>query len=442
MYVFPRNFKREFPKITHGDGIYLFDDKGNRYLDGCSGAVSANIGYGNKGVAEAIFDQICKISFAHGSIWDTEINEIAARKILNIAPKGFSHVWYVNAGSESTEAAIKMAHQYFLERDGRSEKHLVIGRNNGYHGSTLGTLGIGGNVNRRKLFMTMIKDHPKIETHYCYRCPFNKQYPGCGLECARSLEEKINRVGAQYVSAFIAEPIIGSTAGAVVAPPEYWEIVRDICDKYDILLIADEVMTGVGRTGKNFCVEHWGVTPDIIASAKGLASCYFPAGATICTQKIADAFANGSGIFAHSHTFNGMPAASAAISAVLDFYTQNDLCSNAAKMGKIIERYAPAILECEYVGDVRGKGLMWGFEFVKDKKTKEPFEKTKGVGTKFRDFCIRRGFTVYPGASMVDGVNGDNIIIAPPLIITVEQITDFLDMLVDALRAFAKELQG
>ncbi|MDO5114861.1 MAG: aminotransferase class III-fold pyridoxal phosphate-dependent enzyme [Synergistaceae bacterium] len=440
MPVFPRNFQRKFPKITHGDGIYLIDDKGNRYLDGCSGAVSANIGYGNQEIAKAIYDQLCKVSFAHGSIWETEINELAAQKILGIAPKGFNYVWYVNAGSEATEAAIKMARQYFLERDGVSEKHLVIGRNNGYHGSTLGTLGIGGNVNRRKLFMTMIKDHPKVETHYCYRCPFNKQYPGCNLECARSLEENINRIGAQYVSSFIAEPIIGSTAGAVVAPPEYWGIVREICNRYDILLIADEVMTGVGRTGKNYCVEHWGITPDIIASAKGLASCYFPAGATIVTQKVADAFANGSGVFAHSHTFNGMPAASAAINAVLDFYIKNHLCDNAAEMGKIMEKYSQQILSCEYVGDVRGKGLMWGFEFVKDKATKEPFTRNEGVGMKFRDFCLQRGFTVYPGASMVDGVNGDNIIIAPPLIITEQKLIELLDMLVDALNAFAKEL--
>ncbi len=275
--------------------------KGNRYLDGCSGAVSANIGYGNKEVAAAIYEQICKTPFAHGSIWETEINETAAQKILSIAPESFSHVWFVNAGSESTEAAIKMAHQYHLEKNkGVSEKCLVIGRENGYHGSTLGTLGIGGNVNRRRLFMPMIVDHPKIETHYCYRCPFNKEYPACGLECATKLEEKINRIGPKYISAFIAEPVIGSTAGAVVAPDGYWQIVRDICDKYDILLIADEVMTGVGRTGKNFCVDHWGVVD--IAQQRAL-PLLFPSWSDFDNRKVVDVFAKGSGVFAHSHTF-------------------------------------------------------------------------------------------------------------------------------------------
>lgn len=444
MSVFPRNFNKEFLHVSHGDGIYLYDTEGNCYIDGASGAVSANIGYGNKEIAKAIYEQICKTSFAHGSIWDSEINEIAAQKILNIAPQNFSHVWFVNAGSEATEAAIKMAHQYHLEKNkGVSEKCLVIGRENGYHGSTLGTLGIGGNVNRRRLFMPMILDHPKIETHYCYRCPFNKEYPACGLECATKLEEKINRVGPQYISAFIAEPVIGSTAGAVVAPDGYWQIVRDICDKYDILLIADEVMTGVGRTGKNFCVDHWGVKPDIIASAKGLASCYFPVGATLATEKVADVFAKGSGVFAHSHTFNGMPAASAAVSAVMDFYVKNDLCGNAQKMGDIIEKkYAKSVADCSFVGDFRGKGLMWGIEFVKDKDTKEPFARKDEVSAKFRDCCLKKGFTVYPGTGMVDGINGDNIIIAPPLTINEEQLDELFNRFISAINSFGIDLES
>lgn len=442
MHVFPRNFNKEFLVIDHGEGIYLYDKKGNRYLDGCSGAVSANIGYGNKEVAAAIYEQICKTPFAHGSIWEAEINETASQKILSIAPEGFSHVWFVNAGSESTEAAIKMAHQYHLEKNkGVSEKCLVIGRENGYHGSTLGTLGIGGNVNRRILFMPMIFDHPKIETHYCYRCPFNKEYPACGLECATKLEEKINRIGPKYISAFIAEPVIGSTAGAVVAPDGYWQIVRDICDKYDVLLIADEVMTGVGRTGKNFCVDHWGVKPDIIASAKGLAACYFPVGATLVTKKVADVFAKGSGVLAHSHTFNGMPAASAAVSAVMDFYVKNDLCGNSYKMGGIIEtKYAKEVADCDFVGDFRGKGLMWGIEFVKNKITKEPFARKDDVATKFRDFCLSKGFTVYPGTGMVDGINGDNIIIAPPLIINEEQLDELFRRILSSLKSFAFQI--
>ncbi len=442
MYVFPRNFKQNFPRITHGKGIYLYDDRGEKYLDAASGAISANIGYGVEEIADAIAAQLKKASFAHGSLWDTEINEVAAKKIIDIAPKGFSHVWFVNSGSESTEAAIKMARQYHLEKsNGVSEKNLVIGRETSYHGSTLGTLGIGGNVNRRRLFMPMIVDHPKVETHYCYRCPFGLKYPSCQIRCATELQKKINRIGARYVSAFIAEPIIGSTGGAIVAPPEYWPIVREICTKNDVLLIADEVMTGCGRTGKHFCVDYWDVKPDIIATAKGLASCYFPVGATLATREVADVFAAGSGVFAHSHTFNGMPAASAAVSAVLDFYMKNDLCGNAWNMGKIIEeKYRSRLEACPIVGDVRGKGLMWGIEFVADKETREPFKREENIGTRFRTFCLERGFTVYPGSGMADGVNGDNIIVGPPLVIAKDELELLFDKLVKALGDFAAKI--
>ncbi len=444
MHVFPRNFRQDLPKIVYGKGVYLYDEHGRAYLDGASGAVAANIGYGNEEVASAIYEQIRKTPFAHGSIWNAEINEKAAEKILGIAAKDFSHVWFVNSGSEATEAAIKMAHQYHLEKNnGVSQKTLVIGRENAYHGSTLGTLGIGGNVNRRRLFMSMIKDHPKIETHYCYRCPYGLAYPSCSVRCATDLQKKIDRVGAKYVSAFIAEPIVGSTAGAVVPPTEYWPIVREICTKNDILLIADEVMTGCGRTGKHFCVDYWDVVPDIIATAKGLASCYFPAGALLVTQRVANAFAGGSGVFAHSHTFNGMPAASAAICAVLDFYQKNDLCGNARKLGDLIEtKYKPELEKSPIVGDVRGKGLMWGIEFVRDKGTREPFVRSAGIAPRFRDFCIERGFTVYPGTAMANGVDGDNIIVGPPLVIDETELGLLFEKLGSAIEDFSKGIDG
>jgi len=257
------------------------------------------------------------------------------------------------------------------------------------------------------------------------------------------LQKKIDRIGARYVSSFIAEPIIGSAGGAIVAPPEYWPIVRDICTKNDILLIADEVMTGCGRAGKNFCVDYWNVKPDIIATAKGLAACYYPVGATLVTQEVANAFATGSGVFAHSHTFNGMPAASAAVSAVMDFYVKNDLCGNAWNMGKTIEeKYKARIESCSIVGDMRGKGLMWGIEFVKNKTTKEPFKREENIATRFRTFCLERGFTVYPGSGMIDGLNGDNIIVGPPLIINKDELEFLFDKLVEALNDFATKAGG
>ncbi len=437
--VFPRNFKQSLPKISHGEGIFLFDADGNRYIDAASGALSANIGYGVPEVVDAISSQTAAVPFAHGSAWENEISENAAAMILDISPKSMDRVWFVNSGSEAVEAAIKMARQFFLERDGlTSSKHLIIGRQNSYHGSSLGTLSIGGSTPRRKLYLPMFKDNPKIETHYCYRCPYGLTKPDCEIACARDLEKLILRTGPQYIAAFIAEPIGGSTVGALVPPDEYWPIVREICTRYDILLIADEVMSGCGRTGKNFCVDHWNVIPDLIATAKGLASCYYPVGAVIVSRSIGEVFHSGSGIFAHSHTFNGMPAASAAIVAVLEYIKKHKLVENAARMGQIIEKeLAPQLSENAIVGEVRGKGLMWGFELVSEKTAKTPFPVEVAASAKFKALCQKKMMTVYPGKGMVNGVLGDNVMVGPPLIVKENQLREIFSILQESLKELA-----
>lgn len=434
--VFPRNFKQSLPKISRGEGIYLFDEDGNRYIDAAAGALSANIGYGVSEVVEAISQQTASVPFAHGSAWENEISEKAASMILEMAPSGMDRVWFVNSGSEAVEAAIKMARQFYLERDGlSSSKHLIIGRQNSYHGSSLGALAVGGSVPRRKLFTPMFRDNPKIETHYCYRCPYALTKPDCNILCARDLEKLILRTGAQYIAAFIAEPIGGSTVGALVPPEEYWPIIRDICTRNDILLIADEVMTGCGRTGTNFCVDHWNVTPDLISTAKGLAACYYPVGAVIVSHAIGEAFRAGSGYFAHSHTFNGMPAASAAIVEVLGYIKKHQLVENTATLGQIIEKeLAPNILKHAIVGEVRGKGLMWGVELVSDKNTRIPFPAETGAANRLKSLCQKRKMTVYPGKGMVNGVLGDNIMIGPPLVITESQLREVFAIFENALQ--------
>lgn len=441
-YVFPRNFKISAPRITRGEGIFLYDEEGNAYLDAAAGALSANIGYGVKEVAEAIARQTEAVPFAHGFTWDTSVTEEAAAMIVELAPPGMDRVWFVNSGSEAMEAAIKMARQYYLERDGLgSVKHLVIGRQNSYHGSSLGTLAIGGSVPRRKLFLPMLHDHPKIETHYCYRCPYGLERPACGTRCAYDLEKTIRRIGAQYIAAFVAEPIVGSTVGALVPPDDYWPVVRDICSRNDILLIADEVMTGCGRTGANFCVDHWKTVPDLVAAAKGLAASYYPAGAVLVSSFVAEAFGKGSGFFAHSHTFNGMPAASAAIVAVLRYMKEHGLVENAAKLGRLVENeLAPEIARSPLVGEMRGKGLMWGIELVADKESKAPFPGATSAANRLKAICQRRGMTVYPGKGMIDGVLGDNIMIGPPLTVTEEQVRRIFSILEDSLEELAETL--
>ncbi|MDD4364571.1 MAG: aminotransferase class III-fold pyridoxal phosphate-dependent enzyme, partial [Synergistales bacterium] len=319
--------------------------------------------------------------------------------------------------------------------------HLIIGRQNSYHGSTLGTLGIGGNVNRRRLFMPMLFDHPKIEAPYCYRCPYGATYPGCGIRCAEELDRTIRRIGARYIAAFVAEPVGGSTAGALVPPEEYWPRIREICTVHDVLLIADEVMTGCGRTGRNFAVDHWGVVPDLIGTAKGLAACYYPVGALIVSDRVAEAFRKGSGVFAHSHTFNGMPAASAAVVAVLEYMKKHRLAERAARWGELINKeWVPELVTQDLVGDVRGKGLLWGLELVKDRVSKEPFPAAAGVASRLKALALERGMTLYPGRSMVDGERGDNVIVAPPLVIAREEMARVREILLDSLKALAREL--
>lgn len=441
--LFPRNFGQRYIEVERGEGLYLYGTDGRAYLDAAAGAISANIGYGVEEIAASIHGQTSKLPFAHASYWAVEINERAASLVAELAPEGMHWVWFVNSGSEAMEAAIKMARQYFVEKEGKgTSRSLIIGRQNGYHGSTLGTLAIGGSVVRRRHFLPMLNDQPKIETHYCYRCPYGLERPSCGIRCATELEKTIRRIGPQYVAAFVAEPIVGSTVGALVPPDEYWPIVREICSRYDVLLIADEVMTGCGRTGKNFCVDHWGVKPDLIGTAKGLAASYYPVGAVIVSDRVAETFRKGSGVFAHSHTFNGMPAASAAVVAVLEYMKKHGLIENAARMGKLIEtELAPRLQESPFVGEVRGKGLMWGIELVRDKETKAPFDASMDAGGKLKALALERGMTLYPGKAMADGVNGDNIMIGPPLTVGEKDVRKIFEILADSLDSLQKLLK-
>lgn len=440
-HVFPRSLKGEFPLAVRSEGLYIYDEKGNRYIDGCSGALISSIGHGVPEVIGAIEKQLQEMTFAHPSRWRNRPTEEAAREIAEITPGDLDWVWFVSGGSEAVESAVKLARQYFLERDGSaSQKHLILGRYNSYHGSTLGTMAVGGNMQRRRIYAPMFMEHPKVDTHYCYRCPWGREYPSCGVMCARQVELAIKRTGAQYIAAVLAEPVVGSTVGALPPPPEYWPMIREICDRHDVLLIADEVMTGFGRTGKAFAVDHWGVVPDIIAAAKSMAAGYVPTGGIFVTNAIVETVKRGSGAFVHGHTYNGNPLSGAATAATVKYMKKHGLFENAGKQGERLFSGMKKFEGIPIVGEVRGLGLMRGVEIVADRNTRRPFPKAANAAAVVSEECTKRGLMVYPGTGMADGVDGDSFMVAPPLVVREDQVDEIVSILGESLEAASRRL--
>lgn len=425
-HIFGRtDVKSKLPFIVKGKGIYLWDKDGNRYIDGSGGPVVVGIGHGVKEIQEAVASQMEKVSFVHSQLATTESIHLFAEKVANFAPPSLKHVFPVSGGSEAVESAIKMARQYHLER-GKPSKFKIIARWQSYHGNTLGALSASGHVSRRAKYIPLLIDFPHIPPAYCYRCQFCKEPDRCDLECAYELENAIKREGVDYISAFIAEPIVGTTLGTVPAPDSYFQVIREICNKYDVLFIADEVQTGFGRTGKNFGIEHWKVEPDMIVAAKGISSGYLPLGAVIASDKVFEAFKTP---FAHGYTFGSHPVACAAAVAVIEYIEKHDLVSKSAKLGSYLMTKLKKLYEHSYVGDIRGKGLYAGIEFVKNKNTKEPFDPKVSFNLKIQERCYANKLMIYPGGGCADGIRGDIIQIAPPLVVTTDQIDEIIRIL-------------
>ncbi len=419
-HVFYRNLKKSYPTVDRGEGIYIYDTKGKQYIDGSGGAAVVGIGHGVKEITEAMVRQAERISFSHGSQFTSQSAIDLASKLVQLSPKGLTRVYYLSGGSEAIETAVKMARQYQVER-GKPEKYKVISRWTSYHGNTLGALALSGHTGRRKYYLPLIQHTPHIAPAYCYRCPFELEPEKCSLECALDLEKTILYEGPDSVSAFIAEPIVGATAGALVPKDGYFQKIREICDRYDVLFIADEVMTGIGRTGKNFGVDHWSVIPDMIVAAKGLSSGYTPIFAVIVKEEIHQTIKEGSGAFVHGHTYSQNPLSCAIACAVIDYLIKHDLVSRSAKMGEYLIRSLQSLYRHDFVGDVRGKGLFAGVEFVKDKKTKEPFDPKLRLNAIIANRAFEKGLITYPGGGGADGIKGDHLLLAPPFIITEEQ---------------------
>ena len=423
--VFPRHNNFELPYAVRGEGCYIIDKNNKYYLDASGGAAVSCLGHSDETVKDAIKKQTEKLAFAHTSFFTNDPAEKLANLLAENSPKGLNKVYFVSSGSEAVEASLKLARQYFIEI-GEPERHRVISRKQSYHGNTLGALAAGGNVWRRSFFEKILVDTSLISPCYPYRHQkVNETELDYGLRVANELEEEIINLGPQNVMAFIAETVVGATAGALTPVPGYFKRIREICDQYNILLILDEVMCGMGRTGSLFACEEENIIPDIVTIAKGLGAGYQPIGAMLCQDFIYDTIANGSGFFQHGHTYLGHPIACAASLAVVTKLINENMCEKVKNKGEILQKILEQDLgQNQFVGDIRGRGLFRGVEIVKDKSTKEPFSRKLNIANNIKKEALNLGLICYPMQGTVDGIIGDHILIAPPFIINEDEINE------------------
>jgi adenosylmethionine-8-amino-7-oxononanoate aminotransferase len=450
--VFRRSFRKNFPSAVRGEGVYIWDAEGQRYVDLAGSAAVNLIGHGVAEISTAMAEQAAKVEFVHTSQFTTPVAEAYAEELLAFAGEHFRDgaVYFTCGGSESIETALKLARQYQVEI-GQAARYQIISRQQSYHGSTLGALSVSGNQRRREMYLPMVKEFAHVGMPYCYRCAFDctDGCRNCGQQYAAELERAIESSqessnGETAAAAFIFEPVSGATLGAVVPPPGYLQAVAEICRRHGVLLIADEVMTGMGRTGRNFAVEHWlgndsDLAPDILVAAKGLSSGYAPLGAVMASRRVVDAIAAGSGAFLHGFTYNAHPVSLAAGRAALRHLREKNLieAADSSRAGTTAARLKEALAglrEEEAVGDVRGIGLLWGVEFVTDRASKNPFPPEQNFAGRVSSAAAKRGVLVYPMQGSVDGISGDHLLLAPPAVITPEQIAWSVDQLAASIR--------
>ncbi len=437
--LFHRSLSEKWRRITHGEGVYLFDSEGRSYLDACAGVHVVSIGHGVPEIADAMRDQARKVSFTYSRFLSQPQLDLA-EKIVEMAPEGLSRVFFISGGSEATESALKMARKYHIET-GNPKKYKVISRWQSWHGNTIGALSMSGRTSWRQDYVPYLLDCPHIPPPYCYRCPYDKTYPECQLACATDLERVIQQEGSEYISAFIAEPILGTSAAGVAPPPDYYPTIREICDRHNVLLIADEVVTGFGRTGIPFAMDHWGVVPDIMTTGKGLSSGYTPIAATITQERVYEAVFKSSTAFAHGHTYGGNPLSCATALAVQEYIEKHDLVTRCAQRGKLMLEKLKSLEELPIVGEVRGKGLLIGIEFVADKVTRATFDPSLGVTSRVVDQAFERGVLVMPGApGLVDGARGDHIALSPPFTVTESEVQQIAEVLTNSIEQVVADL--
>jgi len=438
--VFHRNPRDAYPVAVRGEGAYLIDRDGKRYLDASGGAAVSCLGHSDSAVVGAIQAQLAKLPFAHTSFFTNEPMEALADALIARAPAPLEKVYFVSGGSEAMEAALKLARQYFVEK-GEPQRRTLIGRRQSYHGNTLGALAVGGNAWRRRQFEPLLIEARHVSPCYAYRGrQAGESDAAYGERLAAELEAEIAAIGGDRVMAFVAETVAGATLGAVPPVPGYFRSVREICDRHGILLILDEVMCGMGRCGSLFAFEHEGVVPDLVAIAKGLGAGYQPIGATLVARPVYDAIVRGSGFFQHGHTYLGHAAACAGALAVQRRLHEDGLLARVAPLGDALERrLRRAFGEHPHVGDIRGRGLFWGIELVADRDAKRPFDPKLRVHAKLKKAALQAGLLCYPMGGTLDGVLGDHVLLAPPFILEEAQLEELVAKLGAALDAVLKE---
>ena len=433
-HIFPRHTAMRPPRAVAGDGCYIIDETGKRYLDASGGAAVSCLGHSDREVTEAVKAQLDAIAFAHTGFFTSEPAEKLADLLIAHAPAGLERVYLVSGGSEATEAAIKLARQFHIE-NGEPSRARIIARRQSYHGNTLGALSAGGNMWRREPFAPLLVDMSHISPCYAYRGQQEgESEEAYGLRVADELEAEILARGPETVAAFIAEPVVGATLGAVPAVPGYFRRIREICDRYGVLLILDEVMCGMGRTGHLFACDADGVAPDILCIAKGLGAGYQPIGAMLASGRIYRAIEEGSGFFQHGHTYIGHPAAAAAGHAVVSALVDRGLVARSAEMGgRLMDALVDRFGQHPHVGDIRGRGLFLGLELVEDRESKTPFAPERRLNAVLKKAAFARGLVCYPMGGTLDGRQGDHVLLAPPFILEDAQIGEIVDKLSGAL---------
>jgi adenosylmethionine-8-amino-7-oxononanoate aminotransferase len=425
--VFYRKLGSARPKISHGQGIYLFDESGKRYIDGSGGALVVNVGHGRAEIIEAMNQQLQKAAYIHATMFTSDVIETYSRELAQIVPIDDPRFYYLSSGSEVVEGAIKLARQIQLAR-GQTDRNLIIGRHLSYHGMSFGALSVSGRPNLRNPYLGMMHDMPHIDPPYPYR------NSSTGEEVAIQLEEEILRHGPERIAGFIAEPISGAGLGAIVPQSDYWPIIRQICDRYGVLLIVDEVMVGMGRTGRWWGIDHWEVSPDILVTSKGAASGYFPLGFIATGSQHVDLILQNLGDFNHGGTFSHHVVGAAAGLATLRILQKEELVANSARIGTLLgAKLRMNLNDHPHVGDIRGRGLFWAIELVKDRQTKEPFEVADRLALKIWKRAFDLGLVIYYSQGCANGRDGDLVMVGPPLVVDEDQVDEIAQILTEAI---------
>src|SRR5262245_2100760 len=431
-HVLYRRLNRNYPRIVRGEGCWLTDDRGRRYLDACGGALVSNLGHGNAEVARALGEQAARLAYVNGTAFTHDAVEELAAEVAALAAKGLDHAPLMCNGGHAVEAALKIARQFWAE-SGRPEKRRIVALSPSYHGNTLLALSASARPGYRDLFRDWLVEVARAPAPYAYRCACRGEAEECPACSGAAVEEALLRVGPETVAAFIAEPVGGSSTGASVPRPGYWRRVREICDRHEVLFVADEVLAGAGRTGTWSALEPYGIAPDLQIFGKGIAGGYAPLSALVTSRRILDVLAAGSGAPLHNQTFSQFPVSCAAGLATLRELKAHGLVARCASMGAVLLRRLAELLDHPHVGDVRGRGLLAGIEFVEDKASRRPFDRSLRVAETLAEAAQDEGLVVWPHGGQVDGQGGDLALVGPPFVIAEDEISELVARLRKAL---------